>query len=131
MPEIAATFGLPGALSVMVKDALRVPEAVGVNETFIVQTAPGARVEAQVLVWPKSLVFAPVSAILEISREAVPVFARVIVLLGLVVPTSRIGNVRLAGDNVTLGLPPFTVWLSGDAEFGLKLASPEYTPLIL
>src|SRR5712692_10181440 len=42
--------GLPGALSLMVTEAVRVPVWVGVKVTLIAQLAPTARLEPQVLV---------------------------------------------------------------------------------
>jgi len=38
-------------LSVIVTDAVRLPAALGRNETLIVQFAPGATLDPQVLVW--------------------------------------------------------------------------------
>ena len=49
-PLSGTTWGLPGALSVIVTAPLRVPEAVGVNLTLIVQSAPGATVLLQLFV---------------------------------------------------------------------------------
>ena len=46
---LSGTFcGLPAALSVMLKAAVRVPEAVGLNLMLIVQLAPAASVLTQV-----------------------------------------------------------------------------------
>jgi hypothetical protein len=50
LPERAAVCGLPGALSVMVAAPVRVPVAVGVNVTLIVQFALAASDAPQVLV---------------------------------------------------------------------------------
>ena len=60
-------------MSVMVIDPLRAPMAVGVKVTVIVQGAPAARLEPQVLVWEKS----PLAVMLEIVRVAFPVLLRV------------------------------------------------------
>src|SRR5438094_229871 len=43
-------WGLPAALSVRVSDAVRLPAAVGVNVTLMVQLATAARGETQLLV---------------------------------------------------------------------------------
>ena len=46
---LSGTFcGLPAALSVMLRAAVRVPEAVGLNLMLIVQLAPAASVLTQV-----------------------------------------------------------------------------------
>ena len=57
------------ALSVMVKEPLREPLAVGVKVTLRVQLALAARLEPQVLVWEKS----PLTAMLVMLRVALPV----------------------------------------------------------
>src|SRR2546423_662758 len=50
VPVRAALWGLPAALSVRVSDPVRVPAAVGVNVTLMVQLATAARGEIQLLV---------------------------------------------------------------------------------
>jgi len=74
--------GLPVALSVMLTLAVRLPVAVGLKVTLIVQFAPAARVAllaGQVFVSAKSPLSVPVTAILAIVSEAVPVLFSVIV----------------------------------------------------
>jgi len=61
------------ALSVMVKEPLREPLAVGVKVTLRVQLALAARLEPQVLVWEKS----PLVVMLVMLRAALPVLLRV------------------------------------------------------
>jgi hypothetical protein len=61
------------ALSVMVKEPLREPLAVGVKVTLRVQLALAARLAPQVLVWEKS----PLTAMLVMLRVALPVLLRV------------------------------------------------------
>ena len=61
------------ALSVMVKEPLREPLAVGVKVTLRVQLALAARLEPQVLVWEKS----PLTVMLVMLRTALPVLLRV------------------------------------------------------
>jgi len=56
---------------VNVRLAVLVPLAVGANVTLMAQLVPAARVEGlrgQVLVWPKSVGFVPVMAILEMLK---------------------------------------------------------------
>jgi len=61
------------ALSVMVKEPLREPLAVGVKVTLRVQLVLAARLEPQVLVWEKS----PLTVMLVTLRVALPVLLRV------------------------------------------------------
>jgi hypothetical protein len=61
------------ALSVMVKEPLREPLAVGVKVTLRLQLALAARLEPQVLVWEKS----PLAVMLVMLRVALPVLLRV------------------------------------------------------
>ena len=61
------------ALSVMVKEPLREPLAVGVKVTLRVQLALAARLAPQVLVWEKS----PLTVMLVMLRVALPVLLRV------------------------------------------------------
>ena len=66
---------------------LRLPLAPGVNVTLIVQFAPGASGDVQVLVCAKSDAFVPLIAIVLIVSEADPLFVTVTVCALLVVPT--------------------------------------------
>ena len=70
-PEVSPTplreteCGLPTVLSVIVTDALRGPNWLGVKVTLMVQFAPAARLDPHVLLlWLKSAALAPVSAML-------------------------------------------------------------------
>jgi len=67
------------ALSVRVTAAVRVPAAGGLKVTLIVQLAPIATLEPQVFVSAKSPGSAPVNAMLEMLRAALPVLLSVIV----------------------------------------------------
>jgi hypothetical protein len=95
--------GLPLALSVILSEAMRRPVAVGVNVTLTVQLAPAATVLAQVLVSVKSPEFVPPMTMLEMLREALPVFESVTPCAVLVDPTLIWPKVRLAGDSVISG----------------------------
>jgi hypothetical protein len=64
--------GLPGALTVIERLAVRALMPVGLNVTLIVQVAPGATEPLQVLAWAKSLGSAPVKPIPVILSAAVP-----------------------------------------------------------
>jgi hypothetical protein len=61
------------ALSVMVKEPLREPLAVGVKATLRVQLALAARLEPQVLAWEKS----PLTVMLVMLSVALPVLLSV------------------------------------------------------
>ena len=113
------------AVVVMLSIAERMPAAVGVNVTWIVQFAPAARLE-QLLVWAKS----PAALTLEtVTDELVPLLT-VTVCAALVVFTVWLVNVRLVGEAVTLpALAP--VPLSDTERFPavvVMLSVPERVP---
>jgi len=72
VPVSAAECGLPDALSITVMAAERDPASPGVKMTVNVQCAPPLKV-VQSFVCEKSPMLAPVIAMLEIFRVAVPV----------------------------------------------------------
>ena len=82
-------------------DAVRMPDAVGVNVTLKVQLAPAPTVEPQVLVCWKSSPSGPVMEMPVKLKAVLPTFVSVNFFAALVVPTSCTGNVRLAGANFT------------------------------
>jgi len=98
VPVSVTVCGLIGALSVIAMVPLRVPVAVGVRVTLIVQLAPAARLAPHVFVTPKSEEFVPVTLMLEMARLTLPVFERVTVCAALGVPTCCPVNVRLPGE---------------------------------
>ena len=104
VPLTATVWGLPLALSVTLTAALRVPVAVGVNFTPIVQLAPAATPLAQVFVCEKSPAFVPVSPMLVTFSAAVPVSVSVTLWAALVEPIFCELNVRLDGDRLTAGV---------------------------
>ena len=65
LAEIAITCGLPGALSVKVRLAVRVPPAVGLKRMLTVQEAAGDKVVGQLLVSVKSPVLMTILEILK------------------------------------------------------------------
>ena len=76
VPVKLTVCGLPLALSVIVRVPVRVPEAVGVKVTLMLQFAPAARLEVlagQLLVAEKS----PLAAMLEMVAARVPVLLSV------------------------------------------------------
>jgi hypothetical protein len=103
VPLIGTVCGLPAALSVRVKVADRVPDAVGENVIETLQLAPGASVkpEQPSLTTVKSSVFG--TAALLMKSDALPVFVILIDCGALVVPIAWAANVREVGVNVTAG----------------------------
>ena len=87
MPARLTAWGLPAvALSEIVTAAVRLPEAVGVKTTVIVQKPDDARVAGktgQVLVWLKSPALAPVTLMLVMVKLWLPVFVRFTACEGL------------------------------------------------
>jgi len=85
---LRVTFcGLPAASSVKLRTALRVPNAVGLNLTLIVQLALAANDAPQVLALiKKSPLLVPMIAMLLTVKIRVPVFLSVTYFPGLTVP---------------------------------------------
>ena len=77
VPERVTAWGLPLTLSVMDSEAVRLPLAAGLNVTLTEQLALAPSELPQVLVWVKSLAFAPVGAMLVMLIAALPVLFRV------------------------------------------------------
>ena len=64
-------------MSVMARAAARLPAAAGANVTLMVQLAPAATLDPQLLVWAKSVALAPKTAMLEMLKAALPELLRV------------------------------------------------------
>src|SRR5580698_7735332 len=94
---MAADCGLSAALSVRVSAAVLLPIVAGANVTATVQVALAASVAPQVLVSEKSVLLAPVKAML--LSVTVPEVRLVTVTdwLVLVVPTPWLAKVNVAG----------------------------------
>ncbi len=103
VPVRLTDCGLPEALSVILRPPDRVPEAVGVNVTLMVQFAPAATELPQLLVCAKSPLFVPVTAMLVRFSEALPVFESVTVCAALVVPTVWLVKVNEEAERLTTG----------------------------
>jgi hypothetical protein len=95
--------GLPAALSEMLSAAVRVPEAVGLKVTLMLQLAPAAKEVPHVWVWAKSAALIPTIAMALMVRVAVPVFLSATIFALLLVSIACVGNVRLVGDRATIG----------------------------
>ena len=87
VPVSATVCGLPEALSAMLTEAVRVPEAEGVKVMLMVHVPLAATELPQVLVCAKLLLLVPVRVTDETVSDAVPVFVRVMAWALLVVPT--------------------------------------------
>jgi hypothetical protein len=101
VPESEMLWGLPVALSVMLTDAVRGPEAVGVKVTLMEQLPPAATGLPQVLLCAKSPELVPVTTTVLIFRVAFPVLLTVTVWAELVEPTPCEANVRLEAERLT------------------------------
>ena len=86
-PDNWTFWGLPAALSATLNFAVRVPLAVGLNVTLMLQRAPGVNELPHVFVSAKSPALTPVSAMLLMLKVVVPTLVSVVVLAVLVVPT--------------------------------------------
>lgn len=89
VPESAAAWGLPGALSMIVRVAVRFPTAVGLNTMLTEQFAPAPRVagvNGHEVVTAKSPLFLPAITSPLIASAAVPLFAMAIVWGTLLIP---------------------------------------------
>ena len=68
VPDKATDCGLPAALSLTIRDPVRLPLAVGKNAILIVQREPASRLLGHVLVWEKS----PMTCMLLIPKLMLP-----------------------------------------------------------
>ena len=99
VPLRLTVLGLLGALLVIVTAPVRVPVAVGVKVTLIVQSAPAASVVPQVVVREKS----PLAAMLVIFSTALPVLLKVNVCAELVLPTLWLLNESAVVESKSIG----------------------------
>ena len=103
LPESETLCGVPGALSVKEREALRVPFAVGAKLILIWQLAATATLPWQLLVSRKSPEFVPVIATFDKFSGPVPLFVSVRLCGELVVPSGCAANVRLAFERTASG----------------------------
>src|SRR5579862_371474 len=106
VPVSVIACGLLAALSVIVTEPKRLPNAVGVNVTLIVQFAPAARLAGQLLSWAKS----PLATTFEMIRGAVPVLFRATDWAALVAPIDWPANVSVLAERLATG----TAWPAPD-----------------
>jgi hypothetical protein len=107
VPKRLMLCGLSPALSLIVRDAVLDPPAVGVNVTLTVQFAAGRTVGPQVVAdWAKSPLFVPVKNIELMFNVSLPLFVTVTVWAVLVVATAWVVNVSVAGAIVAVAPVP-------------------------
>jgi hypothetical protein len=87
-------------------EAVRLPLAEGVKVTLIVQLAPAATLDPQVLVWAKSPTLAPVMVTLETVKAAFPVLLRVTDFAALVALKVWLPKLRLEGETLIPAAAP-------------------------
>ena len=102
VPVSAMDCGELPALSLMVTAARSAPVCVGVKWPWMVQLAPAARLEPQVLANTNDEAFVPVTAMLMIGNGDPPVLDRVTDCDALVVPTCWVPYERLVADSETV-----------------------------
>jgi hypothetical protein len=117
VPLTLTLWGLWETLSVTVTSAVRVPVAVGWKVTVIVQLAPAAMVDPQLVVCAKSPGFVPEISMLEMLTVELPTFVTVLVWAALVVPTAWLPKVTVGG-----------LTESPDVEAGSAMALPAPPP---
>jgi len=106
VPVRAAVCGEPVALSAIVRLAVRVPVAAGLNSTETVQVAAAARVVPQVVAdLRKELASVPVMVSEVRVAVAVPVFLTVTTCAAVVEPTVVEAKVSEVGERVMAGEP--------------------------
>lgn len=109
LPVSITLCGLLGALSVTVKDAVRLPVALGAKVILNVQVAPASTLVPQLLVWEKSPALAPVIAMLEIVSVPVPPLDKLSAWAELLVPTAWLVKLTVVPEKVTAGATPVPV----------------------
>lgn len=104
VPVSAIDCGEFAALSVMVTAADTAPVAVGAKCPWMVQLAPTATLDPQVLANANDEALVPVTAMLMIVNGAVPVLVRVTDFDALSVPTNCVPYERLVAERDTTGV---------------------------
>lgn len=116
VPDKETDCGLPGPLSAILIAAERLPMAVGVKVTLIVQLAPAPTELPQVLVWEKSPLLVPVTLTLVMLRLALPLLVRTMFWAVLGVLTAWLPKVRPEVERLAVGPEPvparLTLWIA-------------------
>lgn len=93
------------ALSFTLRVAVRLPVAVGLNVTLIVQCDFAAKLLLQVLVWAKSAGSAPVNVMLLIAKAVDKLLVNVTFFGALLVPTFCAAKVNEAEETTACETP--------------------------
>jgi hypothetical protein len=130
IPLSVTVCGLPAALSVTLRAAVRVPLAVGLNVTLMLQLAPVANELPQVWVCAKSPALVPVIAIPLIVKLVVPTLLSVTVSAGLDVPRATVPKLRLVGESFAVVPIPIRLTFCGlPAALSVTLRAAVRVPL--
>jgi len=115
VPVSVAVCGEPAALSATLIVAVNVVAEAGVNVTEMVQFALAASVVPQLLVWEKSLGFAPAIEMPVIVNAAFPGFDSVIVCAAVVVPVVLVKVSAVGARTACAAVPvPVSVAVCGE-----------------
>jgi hypothetical protein len=117
VPAKLTVWGL--ALLATLSDAVRLPVAEGVKVTLMVQLAPTATLDPQLLDCAKSLAFEPAIVMLEMVSITFPELVSVTDCATLAVPTEKLPKERLEGETLIAGAVPVPERLT---DWGLPLA---------
>jgi hypothetical protein len=93
--------GLPGALSVILSEAVRGPILFGLNLMLIVQLPATGTLVPQLLLWLKSAKFVPTKA-MPLMPNGPPMFVSVTVCMTLLVPTTWSANFSAVFESRTV-----------------------------
>lgn len=113
VPLRETLWGLPPPLSLMFRVAVRVPNAVGLNVTLMLQLAPATNEVPQVWVCAKFPAFVPVIPMPMMLKVVVPTFVKVTVCDGLVVSITTEPKLKLRGESFAIVPTPLSVTFCG------------------
>lgn len=117
VPDSVTDCGLPVALSATESEAVRVPDAVGVKVTMMLQVLPAAREVPHTFVWEKSPALVPMMEMPVMLSAALPLFVRVTVCPMLVVPVFWSLKERELGDSEACGAGAGVTVTAAEADF--------------
>ena len=109
IPRRLTVWAPPLALSLSVTTATRLPLAIGVKVTPMLQLLLGPTELPQLLVCAKSLAFPPRIARFVMSRLPGPPLLTIMFCAALVVPVGRLTKEILGGERLTVGAMPVPV----------------------
>ena len=130
VPCSVTLCGEPPPLSLMASDALRVPVALGVKVTEIVQLCPPKRLDPQLLPWAKSAALEPERVKDENVSVVLPTFVSRMLEGGLVLPSLCGAKVSESVDKLT-SVPVPNRWMVcvGGPALSLMVITPVRSPI--